>query len=135
MAGILQRKKWILPVVIAAAAACVIFLLTSGAGVKNEVVSSGSLPVIEVDTILQQTRQKKGYEQYLSQAGEASQPNVDMTIEAGDYIRAEGEEARKLNDYEGKPGVSLHTGETGRSTGLLTCRKPGCTTSLLSIFP
>ena len=39
---------------------------------------------------------------------------MDITIEAGDYIKAEGEDVRKLTNYEGMDGVSLHTGETGQ---------------------
>lgn len=113
MAGILQRNRWILPTVLVAAAAGILLYFTSGTDVESADVPPGSLPAIEVDTILQQTRQKKGYEQYVIQAGEASRPEVDITIEVGDYIRAEGEEVRKLIDYEGKEGVSLYTGETG----------------------
>lgn len=114
MAGILQRKTWILSTVIIVAAACIILYITSGADGKSANIPPGSLPAIEVDAVLQQTRQKKGYEQYRSGTDQATQPNVDITIEAGDYIKAEGEDVRKLTNYEGMDGVSLHTGETGQ---------------------
>lgn len=72
MAGILQRKTWILSTVIIVAAACIILYVTSGPDVKSADIPPGSLPAIEVDAILQQTRQKKGYEQYRSGTGQAS---------------------------------------------------------------
>ena len=83
MAGILQRNRWILPTVLVAAAAGILLFFASGTDVESADVPPGSLPAIEVDAILQQTRQKKGYEQYVIQAGEALRPEVDITIEVG----------------------------------------------------
>ncbi|WP_339277010.1 extracellular solute-binding protein [Paenibacillus sp. FSL W8-0426] len=114
MAGMQRRKKRILTAAIGVAAAlCVMLVLINGMDAKSEEVPSGPLPEIQVDAVLQQTRQKNGYEQYLSRVGTDARPEVDITIEAGSYARAEGDDVRRLENYEGMEGVSLYTGETG----------------------
>lgn len=125
MAGILKRKKWILSAVMMTAAAGMILYLTSDVDGQRAIVAPGSLPAIEVDELLQQTRQKKGYEQYFLAVGQAGQPEVDITIEAGNYIRAEGGGVRKLKDYEGMQGESLHTGETGEVEWIIDVPESG----------
>ena len=135
MAGILQRKKWILPAVMVIAAAGVIFYFTSGTDAESADVPPGGLPAIEVDAILQQTRQKKGYEQYLSKVGEAARPNVDITIEAGEYTRASGGEVQTLDHYEGMEGTSLHTGETGEVDWMVSVPESGWYNLSATYFP
>lgn len=135
MAGILQRKRWILPAVMVIAAAGVIFYFTSGTDAESADVPPGGLPAIEVDAILQQTRQKKGYEQYLSKVGEAARPNVDITIEAGEYTRASGGEVQTLDHYEGLEGTSLHTGETGEVDWMISVPESGWYNLSATYFP
>ncbi|MBR2566513.1 MAG: extracellular solute-binding protein [Paenibacillus sp.] len=113
MAGILQRRTWMLFAAIITAAGCIMGYLISNLDVQETVLPPGSLPAIEVDEVLQQTRQKKGYEQYVSGKEQAEKPQREIIIEAGTYIRAEGEDIRILKDYEGMQGESLYTGETG----------------------
>lgn len=53
------------------------------------------------------------YEDYCSGHETGQRPDNEVVIEAGDYIRAEGMEARKYINYQGMEGISVLTDEKG----------------------
>lgn len=53
------------------------------------------------------------YKDYINMYDISKRPDAEYIIEAKDYVRAENMEIQEFADFEGMPGISVHTGEKG----------------------
>ncbi len=122
------RKTGKLPAAFFVCAACLFLLFPSG----------GRASAIDYDGLLERLdsyKEGRTYLEYCAEHPEAARPADAYVIEAGDYVDAERMVPERYEDFAGKEGQSVFTGEEGLITYRFDCKTAGFYNIEIEYYP
>ncbi|AOZ94609.1 ABC transporter substrate-binding protein [Paenibacillus crassostreae] len=87
--------------------------------------TSDQLDMSIAEDLANATNEAIEYSDYLEQYDTESHPELEVIVEANQYIKTEGQDIETLEDYEGMDGTSLLTGEEGEALWQIHIDEPG----------